>query len=485
MEIVDQVARLPLPDPPKVATRPTYSYLQRRIHNALALASGDFIALALSIVLASVLHTWWFGFRGVPMWPLYLVSAWYCGAWLLHLLPSWGLGPVEELRRLTILLCIVFGSTASALMLGEKILQTGQIILLMALICSAITVPLVRMRIKRALSAQGYWGVPVVVYGGGHVALQIIRLLQHERGLGYTPVGVFDDDPYLQGQTLAEVPVLGDTDCVHHAAPVAVLAMPSVGHTRSIALLEGPLADYPTVIIIPNLIDAPSLWVKPRDLQGVLGLEISCNLCRPLARFTKRGFDVLLVLLTAPVWLTLCSLLAVLIWLEDRSSPFFLQQRVGSKGQLFNTWKFRTMAPNAEAILQQALEKDSALHEEWHTHFKLRKDPRVTRMGRVLRRLSLDELPQLWNILRGEMSLVGPRPLPPYHHQDLPERVQDLRERVKPGITGLWQVSGRSDAGTKGMEMWDPYYVRNWSLWLDAIILIRTVRTVLTGAGAY
>ena len=103
----------------------------------------------------------------------------------------------------------------------------------------------------------------------------------------------------------------------------------------------------------------------------------------------------------------------------------------------------------------------------------------------ILRRTSLDELPQLFNVLNGSMSLVGPRPLPSYHFEDLPESVQQLRHQVKPGITGLWQVSGRSEAGTAGMEKWDPYYVRNWSIWLDIIILVRTIRTVLFARGAY
>lgn len=485
MEIADRVIQVPLAKKHQIETRPRFTYLRRRIYNALALAGGDFVALSISVWIATALHGWWFGVSTAPLWSFYLLPAWYCGAALLHLLPSWGLGPVEELRRLTILLGIVFSSTAAALWLSRLTLDTEHITLLVTLLISAFTVPLLRMRIKRVLSAENWWGVPVVVYGGGHVALQIIRLLQRERGLGYTPIGVFDDDVFLHGQTLAGVPVLGETRDVHHDAPVAVLAMPSVGRKRSIQLLEGSLADYSTVIVIPNLIDAPSLWVKPRDLQGVLGLEISCNLCSPMSRFIKRSFEVLLVVLAAPLWLPLCAFIAAFIWLEDRHSPFFLQERVGSRGHRFNTWKFRTMAPNAEALLERALASDYQLREEWATSFKLKRDPRVTRVGRILRHLSLDEIPQLWNVLRGDMSLVGPRPLPPYHHQELPERVQDLRERVRPGITGLWQVSGRSNSGNKGMEIWDPYYVRNWSLWLDAIILIRTVRTVITGAGAY
>uniref|UniRef100_UPI002869B855 sugar transferase n=1 Tax=Deinococcus sp. TaxID=47478 RepID=UPI002869B855 len=195
--------------------------------------------------------------------------------------------------------------------------------------------------------------------------------------------------------------------------------------------------------------------------------------------------DILMVTLSAPLWLPVCLLLAGLIWLEDRTTPVFFQKRVGLLDVPFTAWKFRTMVPNAEAVLQQKLATDSALRAEWEANYKLRNDPRITRIGRLLRRTSLDELPQLINVLRGDMSLVGPRPLPQYHHEQLSPQAQKLRLLVSPGMTGLWQVSGRSESGNLGMERWDPYYVRNWSIWLDLYILIRTFSVVLKGSGAY
>jgi lipopolysaccharide/colanic/teichoic acid biosynthesis glycosyltransferase len=143
------------------------------------------------------------------------------------------------------------------------------------------------------------------------------------------------------------------------------------------------------------------------------------------------------------------------------------------------------MKPDAEQELRVAIVADPRLQSEWEGDFKLRNDPRITKVGRWLRRTSLDELPQLVNILKGEMSLVGPRPLPDYHYLEISEQVRALRDRVRPGLTGLWQVSGRSEAGTRGMERWDAYYVRNWSVWLDVVILVRTIRVVFSGRGAY
>jgi Undecaprenyl-phosphate galactose phosphotransferase WbaP len=261
--------------------------------------------------------------------------------------------------------------------------------------------------------------------------------------------------------------------------------MPDLLRERTVQLLDGPLQSYRKVLVIPDMVDVPSLWVRTCDLNGVLGLEITRNLLSPFAQRLKRATDIVAVLLFAPIWFPLCLLIGWVIWLEDGESPFYYQERIGKEGSRFYAWKFRTMVPNAEDVLRQRLEEDEALRLEWQTNYKLRIDPRVTRIGRFLRRFSLDELPQLFNVLRQEMSLVGPRPLPEYHHATLKPHARNLREKVRPGITGFWQISGRSDIGTDGMEQWDSYYVRNWSPWLDAVALIRTARIVIRGSGAY
>ena len=199
----------------------------------------------------------------------------------------------------------------------------------------------------------------------------------------------------------------------------------------------------------------------------------------------KSVFDIAIVLIFMPFWLPICGIIYLAIWFEDRKNPLFLQDRIGKDGKVFKTFKFRTMVTNAEDVLRKVLAEDDELRQEWETFYKLRKDPRITKIGSFLRKTSLDELPQLLNVLRGEMSLVGPRPLTTYHLDALPEEVVSLRELVKPGITGMWQVSGRSDSGNEGMKQWDPYYVKNWSLALDFTILYRTVFVVLKREGAY
>lgn len=462
---------------------------KRRTLNVIALVAGDVIALAGSLLLAGgirlfimgdpagdpVVLTWTWG-----LLPLYVIAAAFSG-----LYPGWGVGVVEELRRSGILLFSVFGIIIAVLFLTQQGAFISRMLLGVSFVVALAAVPLIRSQVKDSLITAKVWGVPTVIYGAGTTGRRVVDILHNDAGLGFTPTALFDDNSDLWGEKIEGIPVLGSTRLVTSDAPVAILAIPSMDREGMVELLEGPLACYRTVILVPDLADAPSLWVRPRDIGGMLSLEISSNLTSPFARITKRSTDLVSTLITLPVWGAICAVLAAMIWLEDRHSPIFAQERIGLDGERFRTLKFRTMVPNAEAVLHHHLQEDAALLQEWETHYKLKNDPRITRIGKLLRRFSLDELPQLINVLRGEMSLVGPRPLPRYHHDELPLRVRELRERVRPGLTGIWQISGRSDSGTAGMERWDPYYVRNWSPWLDVVVLARTVRTVVRGTGAY
>jgi lipopolysaccharide/colanic/teichoic acid biosynthesis glycosyltransferase len=170
--------------------------------------------------------------------------------------------------------------------------------------------------------------------------------------------------------------------------------------------------------------------------------------------------------------------------LESKGGMFYRHRRIGKNNSTIHVWKIRTMYQNGDAVLQRALAEDPVLNAEWKNSRKLSRDPRVTRVGKILRRTSLDELPQLWNVLRGDMSLVGPRPIIDEEVSLYGDRF-DMYCRVTPGLTGLWQVSGRSRTGVTDRVKLDCYYVKNWSPWLDLHILARTARVVITGDGAY
>lgn len=470
---------------PKERDLPDFSFFRRRMRNAILIWLSDLVALNIGIFAAGLFRLWWKGESMIPEWYWAVLAAWSVGAIILDLLPGWGLGAVEELRRTVGLAIGVFAIVALGLFLVQTAGEISRLTLTASFVVGLPLLIFLRRLMKRGLIAQNAWGLPAVLYGGGQGVAVAINALREESGLGYIPAGVFsDEEPPASGE-IAGLPWLGSTACITQNAPVAILAAPEMSRHQVVEMLEGPLSTYRHVVIIPDLLEAPSLWVTTRDLGGILGLEVSHNLLDPMAQVIKRTTDLLVTVATAPLWMPLCLLISLLIRLEDRKPALFLQDRVGVDGKPFKTWKFRTMVPNAEEVLRKKLEEDEDLRDQWNGNFKLKKDPRITRVGRLLRITSLDEIPQLFNVLFGQMAIVGPRPLPDYHYQELPARVRRMRDRVRPGITGLWQVSGRSDAGTEGMRRWDVYYVRNWSIWLDLVIIVRTFRAVLDKRGAY
>lgn len=457
----------------------------RRLYNAIALMLGDMLALTGVLYLTGILRGAVLGQPLFQWWIELVLPVWIVGAFAGRLYPGWGLGAVEELRRQTLTLVGVFSFAAVLLFWFQMGEETSRFALTASFFLSLVAVPTVRRIVKTLLIRANLYGLPVVIYGASKLGRELVDHLEEEKGLGYKPVAFLDDHPSFWGARLRGVPVVGDTNLVLPDAQVAILAMPNVEPEFRQHLLEGPLSYYRSVIIIPDISELPSLWVGTIDLGGTLGLKLTMNLADPVSRFIKRLFDLTATILSAPFWLPMVGLFSTLIWLEDRHNPFFVQKRTGGNGEEFGTWKFRTMVPDAENVLQKALENDPDLKAEWERDFKLRKDPRITRIGRLLRKYSIDEIPQLFNVFSGQMSLVGPRPLPAYHEEELSSNVLSMRRRVRPGMTGLWQVSGRSDAGTDGMEQFDSYYVRNWSFWLDVVILVRTFRAVSQSAGAY
>lgn len=227
----------------------------------------------------------------------------------------------------------------------------------------------------------------------------------------------------------------------------------------------------------------PHKWTaqEVKNAKLLTRLPRKTTFARGLKRLLDIGFAALLLTAFSPVML----LIAVALFLENRGPIFYVQERVGRNGRRFSILKFRTMVVNAEQVLTTHLTQDKAARQEWDAHFKLKQDPRITRLGRFLRQTSLDELPQFVNVILGEMSLVGPRPLPAYHHDKLSPVFKRIREHVRPGISGLWQISSRSEGDLRSFEFFDAYYVTNWSLRMDLTIMLKTPFAILSRKGAY
>lgn len=443
----------------------------------------DALVLFLSLMLGNLLL---YFIKDIPLsvrYSILVIPVWCIGAVVTGQAPGWGLGAVEELRRIELLLLSVFALAGVVFILGQDRMLPSRIVYVSSYMISAVLIPFGRMLVRRLLRRIRCWGAPAVLYGDREQVCKVLRVLCTEWSIGYNPCGIFSDD--LPEKSLSGVPVLGGLGQTTDHAAVAIVSIAHIRDHELVRFLDHTLACYRRVILLPDISEKVFAWVTPRDFNGMVGLEVSRNLLNPFAAWVKRAYELLLVLLCMPVWFPLVLLLALVVYASDRRKPFFTQVRVGRNGWHFKALKLRTMLPDADAMLHQVLEQDAVRREEWQCYYKLKNDPRITSVGRFLRRFSLDELPQLINVLRGDMALVGPRPLPIYHDEKLSEESRLLRNKVRPGMTGQWQVSGRSDCGLDEMEQWDKFYVRNWSVWLDLYIFARTLRVVLFYHGAY
>jgi Undecaprenyl-phosphate galactose phosphotransferase WbaP len=404
----------------------------------------------------------------------------------LGIYPGYLLGPVERLRRRTLATLAVFGGlVAWDNIVARGVLSRG--VLLATFVFALVLPPLAESVARRALVARKRWGIPVVMLGAGPTGRLIARTLLREPQLGLVPIAFLDNRPDAWNQTLDGVPVagpLGLAQDFEHRAEAALVVLADIGQEDVAGLLQE--LNFPRVVVIPQFTGVGSLWVTARDLGGCLGLEIKKNLLMPrnlaLKRMTDRVIAVPLFLMSVPVM----AAAALWIKLSSRGPAFHCQMREGIDGQRIAVWKLRTMHVDGERLLESWFAAHPEDRLEWARYFKLRHDPRVLPwIGKLLRRTSLDELPQLWSVLRGEMSLVGPRPFPDYHLEQFPPEFRTLRTRVLPGLTGMWQVSARSEGDVEVQEALDTYYIRNWSPWLDLYILARTVAAVATARGAY
>lgn len=454
-----------------------------------ALLLTDTLAALASLLLGVWLRYLWdrtlFWDVYLPLWPAVLL---FPLAYALAGLYGVGIAPPEELRRLSYSTSLVFVALGAATFMYKAGADYSRGAFVFAWGLALVLVPLGRALVRELWARKPWWGAAVLVLGAGQTGEAVVRALRKQPGLGLKPVALLDDDPAKQGREVEGVPVVGGLERAGEFARAgvrhAVVAMPGVGRSRLLELLERHGAEFPHLILIPDLFGLSSLWVTSRDLGGVLGLEVRQKLLLPGPRLVKRAMDLGLVLVFALPLFLLVALLGLLVRLDSPGSLFYAHERLGLAARRFRAWKFRSMVQDADRKLVEYLERHPKLREEWERDQKLKNDPRITRVGKLLRKTSLDELPQLWNVLKGEMSLVGPRPI-------VEEEVRRygplfaLYTKVRPGLTGLWQVSGRNDTTYAERVAMDAYYVRNWSPWLDLYILARTVWVVLFGRGAY
>jgi Undecaprenyl-phosphate galactose phosphotransferase WbaP len=402
------------------------------------------------------------------------------------LYPPVGMHYADELRHIVttsslaflIIIGVTFALKTTAAYSRLELILTWMLCLLM--------IPLGRYIMRRLLIRFGLWGEAVVIIGETRKARFLARFFKTRLQYGMLPVAVLSDEHH-SGDPLVPCPRLPICTIKLFARELSVkTALIAVDDLNDIEEIIKRYRDaFQWVILIKDQYKNYGLtFLKPLDFLDVLGLQIKNNLLSSPPQVIKRSMDLALALIGIFLLAPLLAVIAFVIKSESPGGVFYRQRRLGKGGQVFHVLKFRSMYRNADEILREAMARDPAVKDEWDRYQKLKNDPRITRIGRWLRRFSLDELPQLWNVLKGEMSLVGPRPIMVEQLELYGRTIRDCF-RVRPGITGLWQVSGRNQTTFAQRAELDLEYIQRWSAWLDIYILLKTLKVVLCHEGAY
>lgn len=406
-------------------------------------------------------------------------------------LPFWD-ETYELLKAVTVSMVTVLALVT----IGRMTPDISRLTVIFLWIYGLLIFPFFRYIGKKMLFSMGIWKENVVILGAGKAGIDTAKGLLAENHLGYNIIGFLDDDNNKIGKLLAisgrQYKVFGKTKNFKKFITMLnistiIIAMPSLPIDKLAAFANNIQKYTKNILISPEFKGLAVMNTELNHLffQQLFLLKINNNLKSPFNKFIKRSFDLTVSVLFLPVLIPLIAILGLLIRIDSPGPVFFYQRRVGRGGGMFKVYKFRSMYRDSKERLENILKTEPAARQEWNTFFKLKNDPRITRMGAFLRKTSLDELPQILNVLKSEMSLVGPRPVLPEELAIYYKEFSDYYQLVRPGMTGLWQVSGRNDIDYDVRVKLDTWYVLNWSLWLDILMLFKTIRVVLKREGAY
>jgi Undecaprenyl-phosphate galactose phosphotransferase WbaP len=397
----------------------------------------------------------------------------------------------NEVGHLTKAVGMSLVALLAALALAGLATSIPRVTILLTAAITLFLLPVVRYWTKRVLRALGPWRKNILILGVTDMAILAMRGLTSDPFLGYEVAGLLDEERTTTGQWVGDcegtpVHIVGNLfeapkQMRRTKSKDLLIAMPNLPKGKLLSLIYELQPQCDSIYIVPHLWGLPmmNLQVDGFLRERMMMLKLSNVLAKPWNCWLKRGFDLLLGTAVAAFILPVCAIIAALIKLDSEGPALFDQERLGYRGGSFRCLKFRTMHVNSEEILARHLENDPLAASEWEKFAKLRQfDPRLTRIGRFLRRWSLDEFPQIVNVLRGEMSLVGPRP---YLLRERARMGCDIYTIIsaRPGITGFWQVSGRNQLTLEERVQLEAWYVRNWTMWLDLIILAKTFSAVL------
>ncbi len=474
----------------KPKLRTAFLHNRNQVVNLL-LVLVDIITISMAVLLATsvrfllipvmggVIH-WSLILNGLILFLIFSIVL----TWMNGLYPGFGLAAVHEMQKILYVVSLASVFLGVFLFLQQLGEAYSRFIFLLSWPLSILLMMLGRFALRNRFSRFNWWGIPMVVIGSEERAAPVIDKLFQNRRLGFRPVFYFD--PNLKAtQPIQGVQVVPSKEELQNLATKS-----NIKHVVFTDSMEEVTSSnfhwmrdvFPNIMFVLKTSPFGSLWVRTIDLHGTLAIETNYHLLNKQETIIKRVLDmfltILLLLVSWPVFL----LLALLIRIDSKGPIFYKQKRLGENGELFDSLKFRTMHHDSEQMLENLLDSDAQANQEFEEFHKLSKDPRVTRVGRFLRRYSLDEMPQFFNVLKGDMNLIGPRSFLPRELTAMGEYAQIIL-KVKPGITGWWQVMGRNATSFKERLQLDEYYISNWSIWLDIYIMIKTVWVIISGNG--
>ncbi len=388
--------------------------------------------------------------------------------------------PHKEVQKTFLGISFAYLVILIVLFMGQISVEYSRSILAMTWLMSVVAVPMVRGIIRRRLCQKHWWGMPVVFLQKKEDVQDIWRELEANPIRGLRPEKCMNLD-FSDENAKENIAKMFEK----YIDPVFIWIYDDVKKLDEIPIFSEISQQCKRLLVVPvSRRKSNKFWLAPRMLGSSTAFLIRQNLTDIKRLYLKRIMDILFsffaIILCAPLFLILT------LWIRcgSKGSAFYAQKRLGQNGKPIKIYKFRTMVKNADVVLKDYLQENEHMRAEWERDQKLRHDPRITRAGKFLRKTSLDELPQLFNVLIGTMALVGPRPIVENEIKRYGDVYLDYKE-VKPGITGLWQISGRNNTTYQERISYDRYYVTNWSVWMDLWILMRTIPIVIRGDGAF
>lgn len=472
--------------------------LVRNIFVSVALAISDFFSFIISLYLAITIFTYVMidvdlstTANQIDEWILlHWILALCCVAWYSMRLRHYYYRKTFWFELKEILRTLVIFAVIEIAVMAFTNWSFSRYLWVVTWIFIFLLLPLSRMITKRLLDSYSLWQRDTWIIGSGPNAFEAYKAISSERNLGLLVVGFIASEGGASENSLIDNhPVIANDpnwlSGMDKKTQFIVAVESHQSEMRNTWLRNFMIKGYRYVSVIPTLRGMP---LDSTDMSFIFSHEVMIfrvqqNLAKWSSRFLKRVFDIIgslcIILILSPLLLYITRKVKV-----DGGPAIYGHERIGKDGKAFKCLKFRSMVINSKEVLDELLKNDPIARKEWEETFKLKNDPRITKIGQVLRRTSLDELPQLFNVLKGEMSLVGPRPI-------ITDELQRYNEEVeyyllsKPGMTGLWQVSGRSDVDYETRVYLDAWYVKNWSMWNDIAILFKTIGVVLRKDGAY